>query len=217
MELSFKDVSFIAAAILFVLCLVLILNKPKPGTKVLAFILFIFTIVAVVYGLYSDEVKEPENKVPEVSKNKTDAEVILEGGKELIKLGKEIEADISKKKQEKKRDFNLKKQQRWVYQIGDWISDDETIILRYNDLKHIEGIALFKDGRNFVFFKDGEYTQKELNDSMPNIKSLVRPMSVKNVNLMDYCENDKQKLKMNRQKFGKKKDKLLIDCYFVGK
>ncbi|MDO9001368.1 MAG: hypothetical protein Q7W45_16500 [Bacteroidota bacterium] len=194
----------------------LILN----GIIVSLFIVGILVVLAP-YLYNTNTSQEIEVSMPK-SKEEVNAELlkyVIDKGVE----GFEKRSESLAKKKEKQRQedslYNANRPQRWVYKIGDWVDNDESIFELYKKLNKTDDICLFKDKNRFFLFKNEECTEEQLDDSLDGFKTKMGISAIiGKVDLMTYCNNSFEKIKQTEsRKFGRRKDRIKIDCYTVDK
>ncbi len=183
--------------------------------------LILISVIPAIIGFSMPNNNTQENEIPNVQKtppNKSDAEVALEAGRDAILISKELYDNAQENKRKNDSIFNATKPQRWVYQLGDVMDNDESILKRYAQFKNTEGICLFKDKDRFFFFKNLDHSKKELEDSLANYKSEYASFGITIIDLMELCHSKNEKLiNTKSQKFGKRKNKIVIDCWTIDK
>jgi hypothetical protein len=182
--------------------------------------LILISVIPSVLGFTFSSYDNPANNAePSINSPKTNAEVILEGSKDALIIANEISTNVSEKRKKEDSIFKATRSERWVYQIGDWMSNDEAMMSLYQKINAIPNVCLFKNENNFFFFINDNKTKKELEDSLQDFKSrngLIERIST--VDLSGYCRNSKEKLvKTKSRKIGKRKEKIEIECYSIEK
>lgn len=199
-----------------------IVNKLMPDSEnttwASIFLLIIVAAVPTIIGFgFSIDRQENFKVEKEQIKQNNNQEIIGD----IIKHGLEKGGDaIEKRKQRKQREdsvFEATKPTRWAYQIGDFMNDDDEILKLYKKVKHVPGVSLFKNGDTYFFFKSGTYTQQQFKDSIGNFALLFgNSETIKVVDLMDYAHKSTDIFtKCKAEKFGKRKNKVEIECYTI--
>jgi hypothetical protein len=183
-------------------------------------ILLVISVLPALIG-FTIPANDPEGLstgVQDETHVKTDGELILEGSKDAILIVKELTDESKKKKDREDSIFNANKTQRWVFQIGDLVDNDDALEELYKTLKETQGICVFKYKRNYFLFRNEDHSKIELEDSLASFKTQMGSVTVAPVDLMSFCSTSKEKLvKTKSMKFGRRKDKIEIDCYTVDK
>ena len=194
-------------------------DKENANLFSIVLIILLAIIPAVIgFSVPNEHEKRQATEVQQTPKGKSELESYIELGKNVTIGIKELSEEASIKKQREDSIFNATKPQRWVFQIGDLMDNDEAILELFKKLNNVEDVCLFKDKNIFFFFKNEEHTKAELDDLLDSFKSQVGSVIVSKVNLMSYCNSSKEKFKKTKsQKFGKRKGKIEIDCYTFGK
>ncbi len=185
--------------------------------------LIIVSVVPAIFGFYYSD-NTPTNLNAEIQEQqipdkKTDLEIGLEVGKEVIATTKQLVDEHNANKKIKDSIFKANRSQRWVYKIGDLMDNDEAIFELYKKLKEIENICLFSYKDKFFLFKNTENSKKQLDDSLDSFISKVGYKATV-FDLMTYCTNTNGKeniIRTKDYKLGKRKDKTKIECYTVDK
>jgi hypothetical protein len=163
----------------------------------------------------SDAPQNIEVQLPQKSKDELIAE-------KIEKTVEKIEASVENwklKRDEKDSMWNANKNQRWVYQIGDIMEDDNALEKLYNQIKNIDHICAFKTGKKYFFFKE-IFVPHSLKDSLEYIQSKVGSnIKVDTVDIIEsYCDRKRDNITVIKQlKLGKRKDRVEIPCYAAKK
>jgi len=162
--------------------------------------------------------EEQEEAIYPIPTEKSDVEVYAEVAKEGVELATEISERIRENKQRKDSIFKAEREQRWIFQIGDVANDKDEMLELYQQLKHINGLSVFKEsGRSyFLFIEDGKSKQESQN-SLENIKAQVLKATsrVIVIDLMSKCKKKEFVKKTKDLIF--RKEKIEINCYECGK
>ncbi len=198
-------------------------SKTKKKANSIFNSLVLISITLGVFVFFSPQIfsvsepatpKAEQQQLP--SAKKSDGELIYEGSKTLFEEGK----GAIKGRKERDSIIIANRDKKMVYQIGSIKEDDDAILNLYMKLKSISGlnisrISVFRISRNEYFlYKDDEYAQKQINDSLANFKTEVASVepSVKIVDLMQFCKA-KEKFK-ERKPLKFRKQKIEIPCYY---
>ena len=198
-----------------------IIKKITSGTEkinLLSIILLIFisVIPAIIgFNIPNENLESQPVNPQQLIQEKSDIEVYSENIKDGIIAVKELHDEHKTKKQKEDSIYNATKPQRWVYQIGDLMEDDKSIMKFYKKINNVQNICLFNDENYFFFFINEEHSEEELEASLDSLKSKVGSMTISKVNLMKFCDNSKEKLVSKLMTIGRRKDKVEIDCYTV--
>lgn len=141
---------------------------------------------------------------------KTDAEVILEGGKELLALHKANREN--KKREESIRKANRK--QQWVYQLGEPMDSKEAVLEMYKKLNGMKSVAVFKESKkNYLLFVDNGLNQQEALDALEEFKASV-PQDIVRLEVMDLMKKcGKKKEVIKTEAVSIRKDTTQVACY----
>ena len=183
-------------------------------------ILLLIVIVPTIIGYNIPEVKSDDknDEIKVEQKIKSKEEVYLEAGKEVVALGKELVDNVKTNKHKKDSIFNATRNQRWVFQIGEAMDNGESILETYNILSDKENICLFKNKGKYILFKNEFHSKHELDSLYGSFKSQIKSIVVSKVDLMSFCKNKKETLiKTEKEKIGRGKNKVWIDCYETSK
>jgi hypothetical protein len=183
-------------------------------------------ILAIAFSQLGIGMEQPENSealpieeasVPQKSDTEVYGEVIKDGleiGVELIKEGKE-------RREQKKEEYHANRDDRWVYQIGEMVSDEDLLYDHYTRLKDSVPAAIFKKSRNeYLLFINvaGESGKIELQDSIENNPDYFNALNphIKVIDLKSFCDFKKSKMKIDgtlKVSKRKHKDSFRVDCF----
>jgi len=193
-------------------------DKEKVNLFAILLLIIISVIPSIVgFNIPNDNSENQTTEVQQTPKEKSDLEAGLEIGKAVLTSGKELYEEHKTNKERGDSIFLAKRPQRLVYQIGDVMDNNESVLEFYKKLKNTDNICLFKNKKYFFFFKNIESTKKQLNDSLDSFESQIGSLATV-IDLMTYCTSSKDKIiKTKSQKYGRRKDRMEIDCYTVDK
>lgn len=185
------------------------------------FVLTIISIIPTVIGFnassHTSENDFSKQNIEIHQVPKSDLEVGLEIGKEAVTTVKELYDERKQNKRIKDSIFLSNRPQRWVYQIGNVKDNDESVFDLYKKLNKTDNICLFKHKNDFLLFKNIDFTENQLYDSLDSFASQIGN-SLTVIDLMTYCTDSEEKIKKTKSyRLGKRKDKKVIECYIVDK
>ena len=184
------------------------------------FLLSTLVVVLTVISLSLDnppqsksiETATNETKVAEVATPKSDLEVKVDAVKDGIALTDELVSQAKEKKRIKDSTFNATRQERWVYQIGDWTNDDDKILDMHKQLLSLQNIKMIRQGKKYVFIKEDLLSREELEISIDELKQNLSGVSVTLVDINRFLTRKKDQFIARTESFGRRKNKIELEC-----
>lgn len=209
-----------------------IVNKIVSDKEKVSLYSFLFLgsliILSSLWVLYFpvDNSKKPEEvqagiTPPVVSTEpgkKSDLEAGIEAAKYAIEKGDEWNKNRKTRKQQVDSIFLANRPTRWVYQLGSVTNDEDVIHTLYKDMEGVDNVKLFRHEKKYFLFKEDNLSKDELVDSIDGVRSQVGGVPVSLIDLMAYCETSKARIiQVKSVKFGRRRDRVEIACYAVGR
>lgn len=144
---------------------------------------------------------------------KTKEEIELEAAKALI----DLTTGAIKKQQQKDSAFKANRDKEWVYQIGEPINNEKSLLKEYKQLKNIRNICVFKQGGTYLIIKKDNQPKEVLYDSLGSFKSQISTtgLSVDVIDIMANCR--KRKTIVQSEPIRNRKEDLEIKCFVCDK
>ncbi|TNE56004.1 MAG: hypothetical protein EP338_01610 [Bacteroidetes bacterium] len=212
---------------LFKLELIKSLAKRISGEKnSLAIALIAIMVVSILPYLISlyfpEDKKDTEVLVTEDVSNgqKTDAEMYMEVAEEAVDLISEVGDKIKENKKIKDSIYEATREKRWVYQIGEKVTDKDLLLDIYKAWIDENPVKVFKtSNNNYLLFLDKGWNEQILNDSLKNFASSVSSLGqkIRVIDLASDCNRKEDIVIANQIKIGKRKNKHFVDCYTCDK
>jgi hypothetical protein len=182
-------------------------------------VVFLFGIIVILTGV-SLSLNPPTRTVPEereikesdATTTKSDLEVKVETVEKGVALTEDLIRQAKENKRLKDSSFIANRDERWVYQIGDWTNDDEKIIQMHKQLLVTENIKLVKQKRNYLFIKEDNVPKEDLEAELNRLRGDLEGMSVRVINLNNLLTRKKDNFIERIETFGTRKRKIELQC-----
>ncbi|MFA0963955.1 hypothetical protein AB9P05_19265 [Roseivirga sp. BDSF3-8] len=162
----------------------------------------------------------PENVQEASVPRKSDTEVYAETAIDMVELGVSAINEGVEKREKEKQEYHAKRDERWVYQIGDIASDEDLLYDYYAKLKDSLPAAIFKKSRNeYLLFLNvaGKPGKIELQDSIDNNPDYFNALNthIKVIDLKAFCDFKNPEVQVDgRVKLKKRgEDRLRANCF----
>jgi hypothetical protein len=158
---------------------------------------------------------EPEIKETQAPATKSDLEVKVETVEKGIALTEDLIRQAKENKRLKDSTFIANRDQRWVYQIGDWTNDDDKIIQMHQQLLVTENIKVVKQRKNYLFIKEDNLSKEDLHAELSHLQNDLEGISVKIIDLNNLLTRRKNNFIERIETFGRRKRKIEVQCLVV--
>lgn len=200
---------------------------PDDTNTKLYSILFLFAIVLLLsyFIVNNNQVPSDEKSIAAVAEEpsdiitaetpetKTDLEIKADIAKEIVKTGREIANEIRENKQRKDSLFNASKGERWAFTFDDWTDDEEKVLELNEALASVRPVKVIKQRKRYRFIKEYGLSKPELESMIDSLQSLTG-LSIEVIDL-NYLKSRKHEIIQRKEKFGKRKKKIFLDCLEV--
>jgi hypothetical protein len=192
-------------------------NQKAKGYAIclLAIVVVILTAVSLSLDESPDsdsaEVAMPETKASTMT-SKSDLEVKVDAVKDGVALTEKLVGQAKEKKRVRDSTFNAARQERWVYQIGDWTKDDDKILDMHKQLLSLQNIKMIRQGKNYLFIKEDLLSRKELENSIDEFKQNLNGISVSLMDMNRLLTRRKDRFITRIESFGRRKNKIELEC-----
>jgi len=148
---------------------------------------------------------------------KTDLEVKVAVAKDVLSTGKELVKEIKDTKRKNDSLFQSYLGERWVYKIGDWTDEDSRILETYKKLKlsMVRNIKLFKQRKRYIVIVEDHFNREQLEESLDSLRTELAGLSIDIFDLNSQIKNRRQEIVEREETFGKRKDKIRLECLVV--
>jgi len=182
-------------------------------------LLFTVVIVLTAISLSLDDSPKPDgtDASPDQTKiatatPKTDFEVKVDAVKDGIALTEKLVNQAKEKKRIKDSTFTATRQERWVYQIGDWTNDDDKILDTHKQLLSLQNVKMIRQGKNYLFIKEDLLSREELEKSIEELKQNLGGISVSMRDINQLLTRKKNQFIVRIETFGRRKNKIELEC-----
>jgi hypothetical protein len=196
-------------------------NQKAKGYAIILLVITIVVLTAVSLSLDQpspdDTITqtEPIAEQPTATPSKGDLEVKIDAVKDGITITEDLIQQAKENKRIKDSTFIAERPQRWVYQIGDWINDDDKILDMHEQLLAIENIKIFRQRKNYLFIKEDNRSREDMEIELAQLQADIQGLSVKVIDLNQFLTRRKSDLVAHIETFGKRKNKIKIECLMV--
>jgi hypothetical protein len=194
----------------------------SDDSKVRPYSIISLIMVAILLGLIassfpttidddsqSREIVQAETPTPV---GKSDLEVKVDAVKDGVALTKDLVGTIKENKQRKDSIFEAGKSERWVIQISDWTDDDDRILELHEALSSVDEVKLLKVRKQYLFIIEDGISKDQLEASLDSVSSSLNGFKPRLYNLNDVLTRKKDKLIERTETFGRRKNKVKIQC-----